>query len=55
MDKKVESRSSKKRYSKPQITRVKLAIRGATLGDCWTLNQAVANSSTCQTGACPGG
>jgi hypothetical protein len=53
MDKRVKSKSGKKRYSKPQVTRVKLAITEATLGSCWTTHSAP-DSATCDTlGFCP--
>jgi hypothetical protein len=54
MHKKVESKSGKKPYSKPQVTRVKLAITEATLGTCWTDDMGFADTSTCHTiGVCP--
>ena len=49
MDKKVKSKSGKKRYSKPQITRVKLAVKEVILGTCWGDNTANATLSTCNT------
>jgi hypothetical protein len=53
MDKKVKSKPGKKPYSKPQITRVKLAVTEATLGTCWTDDMGYADSLTCHYGACP--
>lgn len=53
MDKKVESKPGKKRYSKPQITRVKLAITEATLGTCWIDDMGFADSATCHGVLCP--
>ena len=52
MDKKVESKSGKKRYSKPQITRVKLAMTTATLGDCWTSTFIGPIGGACQISGC---
>jgi len=51
MDKKVKSKSGKKRYSKPQITRVKVAVTKATLGACWA-DEVFPDSATCYT-TCP--
>jgi hypothetical protein len=47
MDKKVGSKSGKKRYSKPQVMRVKLVITEATLGECWGSLVGFPDSSTC--------
>ena len=47
MEKKVEGKSGKKHYSKPQITRVKLAVTEATLGSCWADDTGQATALTC--------
>jgi hypothetical protein len=53
MDKKVESKPGKKLYSKPQVTRVKLAVTEAILGTCWTYDMGYADSTSCGGAVCP--
>ena len=56
MNKKVETKPDKKRYSKPQITQVKLVTTAATLGLCWSSASGLANQGACQDPfACPAG
>ena len=48
MDKKVKSKSGKKRYSKPQITQVKLAITEASLTTCWASGTTSPSTGVCE-------